>query len=51
MSRRADGTVDAGLEVLRPEALADEQDGEVVHGVPPWWELAVDGDAVDAMAR
>jgi hypothetical protein len=49
MSRRSDGTVDARLAVLRGEALADEQDGEVVHGASPRWELAVDGDAADAM--
>ena len=51
MSRRVDGTVDAGLAVLCAKALADEQGGEVVHGVSPRWELAVDEDAADAMAR
>jgi hypothetical protein len=49
MSRRSDGTVDAGLAVLHAEALADEQGGEVLHGASPRWELAVDGDAADAM--
>src|SRR3954469_23339305 len=44
MSRRTDGTVDAGLGVLDAEALADEQGGEVDHGASPRWEFAVDGD-------
>src|SRR3954465_12333807 len=35
MSRRMDGTVDTGLEVLDAEALADKQGGEVDHGAPP----------------
>jgi hypothetical protein len=51
MSRRTDGTIDAGLAVLHAEALADELGDEVVHGVSPRWELAVDEDADDAMAR
>jgi hypothetical protein len=46
MSRHADWTVDTGLVVLRPEA-----GGELVHGASPRWELAVDEDAADAMAR
>src|SRR4051812_23740500 len=43
MSRRTDGTVDAGPGGLDAEALADERGGEVDPGPPPGWEFAGDG--------